>query len=357
MRIQSLELNNIRIIEEASLQSDASFVYLHGENGSGKTSVLEAVNLLATGQSFRSTQQRNLIRYEQPLLRVRAQLFDAGGDEQQLGIEKHRDGTTHVRCNRQTVKRFADVASLIPLRSVTPDSHAMVSGGPVLRRRYMDWGVFHVEQGVRFPWREYNRLLAQRNGLLKTQADSRQLRAIDQLFAELGEAMASAREQYVQRIDALLPEILDSLDSNVQLRIAHTRGWGREQSFAEALTSRLDQCQRFKATSVGPHRADLNLLANGKPAREVLSRGQQKVVLYALTLAQVTDFHRARQRHMLMLCDDLQSELDAVRTDRLVQLLLSQGHQLFVTGTSALAGIGDHSQAMFHVKHGVITPG
>lgn len=355
MRIESLNIQHLRILEEASLQSDASFVYLYGENGSGKTSVLEAIHLLAVGQSFRNTQQRNLIQYEKPLLRVRATFrIQQSEDIHKLGIEKSRDGSTQIRHNQKTVKRLAEVASLLPLRSVTPDSHAIVSGGPVLRRRYMDWGVFHVEQGTAFPWREYNRLLAQRNSLLKANSDSAQLRAIDNVFAMLGEQIASARENYVQRLNALLPEILNSLDTNINLKISHSQGWSRDESFENALMSRLEQCKRFKATSVGPHRADLQLLASGKPAREILSRGQQKLVLYALTLAQVTDFYRNRNSHMLMLCDDLQSELDAQRTKKLTNLLLDQGHQLFVTGTAKLDSSFDCTQALFHVKHGVV---
>lgn len=355
MRIESLNIQHLRILEEASLQSDASFVYLYGENGSGKTSVLEAIHLLAVGQSFRNTQQRNLIQYEKPLLRVRATFrTQQSEDIHNLGIEKSRDGSTQIRHNQNTVKRLAEIASLLPLRSVTPDSHAIVSGGPVLRRRYMDWGVFHVEQGIAFPWREYNRLLAQRNSLLKANSDNAQLRAIDSLFTVLGEQIAAARENYVQRLNALLPEILDSLDTNINLNISHSRGWSRDESFGNALMNRLEQCKRFKATSVGPHRADLQLLASGKPAREILSRGQQKLVLYALTLAQVTDFHRNRNSHMLMLCDDLQSELDAQRTEKLTNLLLEQGHQLFVTGTAKLDSSFDCTQALFHVKHGVV---
>ncbi len=338
------------------MQSDASFVYLWGENGSGKTSALEAIHLLATGQSFRSTQQKNLIQYDKPLLRVTAGLQLSDADEvQQLGIEKKRDGSTSIRHNKSTVSRIADLASIVPLRSVTPDSHALVSGSPLLRRRYMDWGVFHVEQGVHFPWREYNRLLAQRNSLLKTTSNDAHLRAIDETLVPLGDAIALARQAYCERINVLLPEILDSLDTNIDLKITHHKGWSKDLTLGVALSEKREQCKRFKTTSVGPHRADLQLLTNSKPAREVLSRGQQKLVLYALTLAQVTDFHRIRQNHMLLLCDDLQSELDEHRTGRLTSLLLAQGHQVFMTGTSIIKAQFDVTQKLFHVEHGAIT--
>lgn len=355
MRLESIYIQNVRILEEVSLQSDASFVYLYGENGSGKTSVLEAIHLLATGQSFRSTHQRNLIQYEKPLLRVRGSLSRVNGNEKHnLGIEKGRDGKTLIRHNQVNVKRIADLATLLPLRSVTPDSHALVNGGPVLRRRYLDWGVFHVEQDVFFPWREYNRALSQRNSLLKNSSNNKQMQALDGIFAPLGEAIATARQNYCSRLETTLPEILDSLDSNINLQINHTRGWSKDESLECSLRNKYEHCRRFKTTSVGPHRADLQILANGKPAKEVLSRGQQKIVLYALTLAQVTDYHRNRNTQILMLCDDLQSELDDTRTTSLVETLLSQGHQLFVTGTSQHVNSKAQSKAMFHVKQGLI---
>ncbi len=318
--------------------------------------MLEAIHLLATGQSFRSTQQKNLIQYEQPFLRVTAQLqLDQESDSHQLGIEKRRDGSTQIRHNKQSVNRIADLASILPLRSVTPDSHALVNGSPLLRRRYMDWGVFHVEQGIHFPWREYNRLLAQRNSLLKSNFPEAQLRSTDEVFCPLAESIADARKNYCLRLAALLPEILDSLDTQIELRINHNQGWPAGESFETSLFARREQCRRFKTTSVGPHRADLQLYANNKPAREVLSRGQQKLVLYALTLAQVTDFHRMRQSHMVMLCDDLQSELDDDRSSKLTKLLLAQGHQLFVTGTREMTADAGDSQKLFHVKHGNLT--
>lgn len=356
MRLTNLNIEHVRILKEVSLKSDASFVYFCGENGSGKTSVLEAIHLLATGQSFRSTQQKNLIQYEQPFLRVRAQLrLDHAGDCHQLGIEKGRDGSTQIKHNKQAVHRIADLANILPLRSVTPDSHALVSGSPLLRRRYMDWGVFHVEQGIHFPWREYNRLLAQRNSLLKSSFHEAHLTSIDEIFCPFAESIAEARKNYCNRLGLLLPEILDSLDTQIDLRINHNQGWQNGESFAAALFAKREQCRRFRTTSIGPHRADLQLYAGGKPAREILSRGQQKLVLYALTLAQVTDFHRIRKSHMVMLCDDLQSELDESRTLKLTQLLLEQGHQLFVTGTRPIKLEATDSQIMFHVEQGSVS--
>ena len=142
MRLVSLHIDDLRIIEHAELACDSPLIYVYGANGAGKTTVLEAMHLLASGQSFRLTQLRHLIRRDQPLLRVSGDMRDAQGSLHRLGIEKHRSGVTRVRIDGQDVKRVSDLASYLPLRAVAPDSHALVSGSPALRRKFVDWGVF-----------------------------------------------------------------------------------------------------------------------------------------------------------------------------------------------------------------------
>lgn len=355
MRLVSLNVDDLRVLTRVSLQCDSALTYLYGENGAGKTSVLEAMHVLATGQSFRSTAVRHLIRRDQPLLRVTGELRDGTGAVHRLGIEKHRSGVTRVRIDGEEVKRVADLALQMPLRAVAPDSHALVSGGPALRRRFIDWGVFHVEQRERFPWRRYTRLLDQRNALLKSAPDPALLNALDEQLAGYGDAIAACRSRYVARIGALLPGYLAQCGTRVEVTAEHAKGWRGEGPLADALRQYRADCVRYKVTSVGPHRADLRLLVDGKPAREVLSRGQQKALLYALTLAQADDFHHHGNRRMILLCDDLASELDGARFDAVLDRLTALGHQLFVTGVNREKSLADQQARVFHVKQGEVS--
>ncbi len=354
MRLVSLGIDDLRVLSSAQLECDSALTYFYGDNGAGKTSVLEAMHVLATGQSFRSTALRNLIRQDQPLLRVTGELRDSTGAIHRLGIEKHRNGVTRVRIDGEEVKRVADLALQMPLRAVAPDSHALVSGGPVLRRRFIDWGVFHVEHRERFPWRRYTRLLDQRNALLKTTPDTALLDALDDQLAAYGDAIAECRERYVQRIADVLPDYLSEFSGSLTVTAQHARGWRGEGPLSEALRQHRSDCLRYRVTSVGPHRADLRLLVGGKPAREVLSRGQQKALLYALTLAQAHDFHHHGNRRMILLCDDLASELDAARFKAVLERLTALGHQLFVTGVNREKSLSDQQARVFHVKQGEV---
>jgi len=355
LRIKQLDIENIRVLEQVSLQCDTSFVHLYGRNGSGKTSVLEAISVLATGQSFRTQQARHVIRHEQEYLRVRASLVgDSSSEDNLLAIERTRSGSTTIRHNRQEIKRLSEVSAVLPVRSIAPDSHELISGSSSLRRRYVDWGVFHVEQAELFPWRDYNRLLDQRNALLKTHWNPEIMRAIDHSIAPLGEAISLARARYIERISHKIPAILASLDADFDVSLKHSRGWNDEMSLTEALDLKIDQCRKMKTTTVGPHRADLRIHCGSALAKDTMSRGQQKLMLYALLLAQVTDFSELHGAKMVLLCDDLRSELDATRAEILTSRLLSQGHQLFVTGTDKPSESFGDSVALFHVEQGVV---
>ncbi|MEM9601545.1 MAG: DNA replication/repair protein RecF [Pseudomonadota bacterium] len=354
MQLTSLHIQNFRVIADTQLPCDRALNYLHGENGAGKTSVLEALHVLASGQSFRSTQLRHLIRRDQGLLRVSAALNSDAGHTHRLGIEKHRNGTTRVRVDGHDVNRVSDLAAHMPLRAVAPDSHALVSGGPVLRRRFVDWGVFHVEQRERFPWRRYARALEQRNAVLKGQPEAALLDAIDEQLAQYGDAIAACRQAYIDRIAALLPTYTSAFADTLAVACQHAQGWRGDDGLAAALQRHRADCLRYRVTSVGPHRGDMVLTVDGKPAREVLSRGQQKAVLYALTLAQADDFHQQGGRRMILLCDDLASELDAARCQAVLERLLGLGHQLFVTGVEPQKVLSDQAARVFHVKQGEV---
>ncbi len=354
MRLLSLAVDDLRVLEHVQIDCDSPLTYLYGENGAGKTSVLEAMHVLATGQSFRSTQLRHLIRRDQPLLRVVGELRDNAGAIHRLGIEKHRSGVTRVRIDGEEVSRVSDLALQMPLRAVSPDSHALVSGGPTLRRRFIDWGVFHVEQHERFPWRRYARLLEQRNALLKSSADTGMLDAIDSQLDTYGDSIVACRDAYVARLALLLPRYLSEFASDLSVEVHHAKGWRGDDKFGDALKRHRSDCLRYRVTSVGPHRADLVLTVDGKPAREVLSRGQQKSVLYALTMAQADDFHTHANRRMVLLCDDLASELDAHRFEAVLERLTTLGHQLVVTGVNREKSLADQQARVFHVKQGQV---
>lgn len=352
MRLISLSVDDLRVVKHAEFQCDAPINYFFGRNGAGKTALLEATHLLACGQSFRSTQLRHLIRRDRPLLRVSGELQDTHGSIHRLGIEKHRNGTTRIRINGENVKRVSTLAAYIPLRAVAPDSHALISGGPANRRRFIDWGVFHVEQSERFPWRHYARALEQRNALLKYNPDPMMLDAIDLQLADHGTAMAVCRQEYVSRIAKLLPVYVRAFSGSLDVLCHYSSGWRGDMDLAEALQQHRPECLRHRVTSVGPHRADLVLTVGDKPARDVLSRGQQKALLYALTLAQADDFQQQSGRKMILLCDDLASELDKQGYETVLERLIELGHQLFVTGVETQKTFPDQQARVFHVEHG-----
>ncbi|MGV6806377.1 MAG: DNA replication/repair protein RecF, partial [bacterium] len=239
-----------------------------------------------------------------------------------------------------------------------------------IRRRFIDWGMFHVEHRSRSVWRNFNRALLQRNSLLrhgKISAD--ELSYWDSQFAALSEQLTQYRRQQFERLKSLTLEEIRTLDGIEGLELSFQQGWEENAELETLLAERLERDKRQRATSAGAHRADIRITINGSPAREVLSRGQMKVVVCGMKLAQARLMRAATGHNPLLLLDDLPAELDASHRQKVLRRLLGEGAQVFVTSVSRdeiLSGnhadlgefdlpLAEDKVKLFHVKHGNIT--
>lgn len=360
MRLEQLDIHDVRSIRETRLEPGPSLNLLLGGNGAGKTSVLEALHLLAYGRSFRGRVRDGLIRTGAPALQIFARWSE------QEGVRRHQVGLRHAGSEWQGRLDGGDVAQLselcTALAAVTfePGSHALLSGGGEPRRRLLDWGLFHVEPEFLPVWRRHARALKQRNALLKAGGANAALDAWDSELASAGEALDRYRRAYVEALEAKIErwasELIPELGSAQHTYLA---GWRREElSLADALLVNRERDRQLGHTSTGPHRADLLLGFAARPARESLSRGQSKLAALALLLAQAEDFRARRGEWPLILLDDLASELDRGHRQALLTALVTSGAQVFITGTEldALELEPAWLATMFHVEHGVIRP-
>ena len=240
-----------------------------------------------------------------------------------------------------------------------PGSHALVSGGAENRRRFLDWGLFHVEQGFLPLWRRYARALKQRNALLKAGGGNAQLDAWDHELAEAGEALTAQRERYLADLAPQATRIVTRLAHGLALGgLEFQPGWRRQElSLSDALFLGRERDRLSGYTGAGPHRADWSLTLKGLPGREALSRGQTKLVALALLLAQAGDYANRHGHWPVIALDDLPSELDRGHQRRVLELLLDHpGVQLFITATEEPTGLRDlaASRRVFHVEQGRI---
>ncbi len=354
--LTELRFQHIRNLSDGALLPAPHLNWVFGNNGAGKTSLLEAIALLATGRSFRTSQIERVIQDGKPDLTLFGRWL-AGPQEHRIGVRRDRLGGFELRLDGQDERKLSTIASLVPVQVLTPDSYNLLAASPRERRRFLDWGVFHVEHGFAGVAQRYARLLQQRNALLKAKAPTRELQPWTQQLLEAADRLHQLRDQYWR---ALAPEVEAAVlgflpDSGVSFD--WYRGWP-EGELADLLETGLERDRLNGATSYGPHKADLRIRVGRISADEKLSRGQCKLVVQALHLAQLRRVAQHNVRGGLLLLDDISTELDAERQQELLASVLAlPGWQVFVTATQKGPEtlLARYNAATFHVEHGTVS--
>jgi len=305
-----------------------------GSNGAGKSSLLEAIHCLSVGHSFRTRKIRELISRGEDEFTLACQMLDTATQQtHRSGLRRHRDGTTELRLDYEEIRSIAPVTQLLPVKALTPDSHALIQDGPSGRRRFIDWGTFHVEQGFFDAWKIYRRTLSQRNQCLKDAAPDSEVNSWDEQLAVSGSSLDGYRRKYIDSLQTTLKELLCSMQSMFHVELSYRSGWNDGTGLSEALANSFQNCRRFRTTTVGPHRAELRISTDGVLARQILSRGQQKLLVYAMHLAQLVLLHQITDKPAIVLCDDLPSELDREQNAIILQQIAELNSQVFLTST------------------------
>lgn len=351
MPLETLKVLHLRNIRLAQLRLSPGLNLVVGPNASGKTSLLEAIALLTQGRSFRTARIDQLVEHGQPELTVFASFTD-GQRHHSLGISR-KGKKTQVKLDGANLGRSTDLIDLLPLHVITPESHEILDQGPKMRRQYLDWGVFHVKPNYLAVWQRYHRVLRQRNQVLRQGGKNQALQAWDGPLLREAAQLHRMREAYLTELGPTLARISQQL-LDCQVEFQYRPGWsGSAGSLAEQLTHDLDKDRERGFTQCGPHRADISLRAEGRSIKQVFSRGQQKLVISAMYLAQVAQSPKPG----ILLIDDLPAELDSDRRQRLLSTAAETRAQLFVTATETSlipSDAWDHKK-VFHVEHGEIS--
>lgn len=356
--IARLSVAGLRNLEQVDLDLGQGFNLIHGVNGSGKTSLLESVYVLSRGKSFRSGQTDTLICNHSDEMVVFARLVDG----HQLGLRRGRGDKQSLKLDGTVQSNWDRAAAVAPVLVIDAGTFALLEGGPKARRQYVDWGVFHVEPAFITAWRRFRKALAHRNQLLKQQAPSpEELEAWDREFSSAGEAVHIARYEYVNLILPIFQQVYSEIAGSraLELSIDYAKGWS-DHSLAVALRSSRRQDLRYKATQVGPQRADLTINVGSRSAVDVLSRGQQKVLICALKIAQGLLYSEGRGRQCIYLIDDLPAELDKSNRKEVLACIARMNCQCLVTcvDRSDLEDCLEEAKEVvsFHVERGKIGP-
>jgi DNA replication and repair protein RecF len=351
MPLGSLRAERFRCLADVELELDPGANLFIGPNASGKTSLLEAAFFLGRGRSFRSRKREALIAHGEESFVVTGKALGAAATVS-LGVRGDRKATEwHV--GGATVAGAAELAEQFPAQIIDPEVHKLLEEGPGRRRRFLDWGVFHVEHAFLPNWRRYHQALRQRNAALKQDAGDEDLAAWEQELALSGETLVRHREAYLLRLGDPLARIGTALLGS-PIHLVHHRGWDSEQPLLSALAGDRRRDRRYKATQLGPQRGDIAVHVAGRPARDHISRGQQKLVAAALMLAQLEIQEEERPGRSALLLDDPAAELDGDNLSRLMSLVRAVPAQLWVTSLKPEISEFLGAARVFHVKQGQV---
>lgn len=352
MAIRQLSLTDFRNLKSTTLDFDHRYNFISGDNGSGKTSLLEAIFVLCQAQSFRTHQLKQCINHDKSefLLFGRFQGYKAG-------LARYRD-KLEIRIDGQAIKRRSELVKKAPIKIVNAESFVLVDEAPANRRSFLDWCMFHVEPDYAEFWHQFQHALKQRNHILKSKRDLDLLDYWDRHLLEPSLELNRMRQRYSDLLQATVRDQFTEILSGVPLAIEYLQGWPRDKTLVQSLEDQRDRDIRAGFTGVGIHRDDLELTTQGRKAGEVLSRGQSKRVCLVLLMAVLQLVNNTSSDPVILLIDDLRSELDRAAQELVYRQLIQMDLQLFISNIEPAvpSALEAKEFRMFHVENGIIKP-
>jgi DNA replication and repair protein RecF len=350
MKLTQLAIHRLRNLDSLEIDTDSRFNVFYGDNGAGKTSILEAIHLLSHGRSFRGTKIHPLIQHKAEKLWVTGKILDRNRIHQ-LGIERtHRN--LLARIDNIKVKSLLELAERFPTLVLHPDTFNFLSGEPSKRRAFLDWGVFYEDPCFLSNWKLYRKALRQRNSALRKGLTLKEVSLWNESLSISGEYIDRKRKAYIESISLQLPKLQDQFKQKHHVTIKYRSGWSLGSSLIQQLEGSIERDLRQGYTQYGPHRGDFRINLNSYEASEYASRGQLKLINVLLKLAQCSLFVNSSDSKCILLLDDLSAEFDKEHYNEVLKVVSDLGLQSFISTIRPIDGLIDNK--LFHVKQGGI---
>lgn len=354
MELLQLNIHSLRNLNSVEFETDSGFNIFYGENGAGKTSILEAVHLLSHGRSFRSSRINPLIQHQKSKLRVTGKVREQYSTYQ-LGVERSKRGIL-ARINGANVQNILKLSECFPTLAMHPNTFNFLSEEPAQRRSFIDWGVFYENSRFVDNWRSYKKALKQRNAALRQGLGKEHISIWNEPLAEAGESINSYRKIYVSNIIHKLPELMFKFKQSYKIDMVLKAGWPEGISLLQALEDSIEKDIATGYTHAGVHRADLKVSLNSHPVSLYASRGQLKLVTVLLKLAQCSFLVKENKRSCVLILDDLSAELDKKYFLQLLDVVAELKLQAFLSTIDPIENLLKNriSHKLFHVEHGLV---
>ncbi|MGQ0829772.1 MAG: DNA replication/repair protein RecF [Bacteroidota bacterium] len=356
MHLKKLSILNFKNYPEAQLEFSDHINCLTGNNGEGKTNILDAIHYLSFCKSFFNPIDSQNILHNAPFFLIQG-FFDVNGNEEEVYCGLKRNQKKQFKRNKKEYQRLAEHIGLLPLVMISPADSELITEGSESRRKFIDSVIAQFDREYLENLIQYNKVLSQRNALLKQIADSGKfdkdsLEIWDVQLIEHGKKVFEKRKQFITDFIAIFQkyyELISGGREQVGLKyISHLN----DNSFADVLAKAIDRDRTMEYTTVGIHKDDLEFTINGHSLKKYASQGQQKSFLIALKLAQFDFIKKIKNITPILLLDDIYDKLDDLRVKQLMELVSSDNFgQLFITDThpNRLANLFKTTNADFKV--------
>lgn len=351
MFINKLKITNFRIIQEKEFNFTQKINIFHGDNGTGKTSILEAIHYLSTGKSFRKCSFKSLINVKFEYLNIFIE-HKKNNLINTVSINKSKNGLWKARFNNNAITKQSQISYLIPVVSIDPEVYRLVDLGPINRRNFLDWLVFHVKHDYLNLWKKVQKCTKQLNSLYKGKANTQEIDLWEGSFIELSEQLNTVREVFYKEMQPIIQSLTKHMQGDIDnLELDYYKGWSDSLTLKEQLIKDRKRNLLYGQLQHGPHKMDIKINVLNSPASQVLSRGQKKVLSLTFYMAYIQLLINYEIKPIVCL-DDLDAELDDNKLSKVSEFFINSNLQLFITTVLIKKVKTFFPQAqMFHVKH------
>lgn len=355
MHLAQIKGDNFRLLQQLEIRPNSRVNLVIGQNAAGKTSLLEAIYCLGRGKSFRGNGPAELVGKASRDWRVGGALHQRLNTPPiSLGVGWNSEGT-NIRVGELAKPSTADLVSAMPVQILDPGMHRLLQDGPGYRRSFLDWGVFHVEHQFLPVWRRHHRALKQRNRALRQKASWKEIQIWNPELAETAALLLGYRQEHLDALRPILHEEIGRLFGTENWSIELHPGWSADIDYADILQKQLERDRRMGTTVEGAHRAELRLKLYQHQVKNRISRGQQKLLIAAMVLAQSRLIHQKKEMAPILLIDDFAAELAGEFQRAFSIMLRNYPGQVFITSFEHLPAFDIFTDpATFHVEHGQV---
>lgn len=351
MFITKLKIHNLRNIINKEYSFENKINIFHGDNGVGKTSILEAIHLTSSGKSFRKSTIKSLINFDQKDLTIFIEALN-GPAKRSFSINKNISGKFKAKINNKSIPKQSDITNLLPVISIDPEVYRLVDFGPQYRRNYLDWLVFHVKHDYIYLWKNTYKCIKQLNSLYKQKASESEIVFWEKNFISFSEQLTNIRVDFFNQVQLEIKNMSLLMQEELcNLSLVFKQGWSNDLSLKEQLHADKHKNRLYGQLQHGPHKMDISIKDGKQPANQTLSRGQKKLLSIIFYMAYI-ELLINKDIYPVLCLDDLDAELDSFKLSKAAEFFIGTNTQIFITSVLKDKILNAFPDAqMFHVKH------